>query len=209
MGTATEEPLVPRTGLPSAQHKVALRSAWKEMGFACGTRSWEAVPGNRGSLGVGNKARQGSELEEELLPRGPKGPREGQLRSLGGCAEARSPGDERERGCSPHLIGQGLTIGLQCSSTQGPSRPCRRPHAGQGSSWAGRGQAGPSDGSVGRSPRHRSWQTRGTHCPTGTLPNAHPHTPVCPGAAFFSLSRWGQMNPGLPASTPPPTQVRR
>lgn len=70
MGTATEEPLVPRTGLPSAQHKVALRSAWK-MGFACRTESWEAVPGNRGSLGWGTRPGKGeSELEEELLPRG-------------------------------------------------------------------------------------------------------------------------------------------
>lgn len=41
------------------------------MGFACRMESWEAVPGNRGSLGWGTRPGKGeSELEEELLPRG-------------------------------------------------------------------------------------------------------------------------------------------
>ena len=38
------------------------------MGFACRMESWEAVPGNRGSLGWGTRPGKGeSELEEELL----------------------------------------------------------------------------------------------------------------------------------------------
>lgn len=194
MGRPQREPLVPLTGLPqlSTRWPSDLPGKWAlRVGRSHGKQSRETGAAWGGEQGQARGKRAGGGA---AAPRsGGYGTSGGQLRSLG-CAEARSPVRRSGRGCSPHLIGQGLTIGLQCSSTQGAQQALQASsRLSQGSSWARKGEPG-----------HQSWtgtsttqaSRHGRHCSNAKRhPKPHLYTPGQPGASFTLLVQMIQVPP--------------
>ena len=209
MGTATEEPSVPRTGLPSAQHGPRARrpsdlpGKWVlPVGRSRG--KWSRGTGAAWGWGQG-QARGKASWRRSCCSvvsglRTPERPAEKPRGVCGGPSTQRRAG----RGCSPHPIRQGLSVGLQRSCTQGPSRSCRRPHSMSEQLLERKGESGHQtdlrDGLHGAAAG--AWQ----HGHAARCTRPHPHLPW---GSLFSLSRLGQMNPGLPVSclspvAPPP-----